>query len=77
MSYYINEKVKGVDFNARVSILDETYKYFQITPETGLPFFIRYDRVAKKWRTAAEIYKTDPQVVEIVGCWINNKFPSK
>lgn len=77
MSYYINEKVKGIDINARVSVVNETYKYYQITPESGFPFFIRYDRSARKWRTAAEIFKTDPKVVELVGSWINNKLTVK
>lgn len=75
MSYHINEKVKGIDINARVSVLNEAYKYYQITPEIGFPFFIRYDRSSRKWRTVAEIFKTDPQVVELVGSWINSRIP--
>jgi len=73
MNYYIKEEINGVAVSAHVSTLDRTYKYFQITPETGFPFFIRYDAASKKWRTAAEIYKTDPKVVELVGKWLNEK----
>ncbi len=71
MKFNISDRVEGVAFNAEVALLDETYNYFQITPQEGMPFFIRYDRTSKKWKTVAEIYQTDPQIVEVVGSWIN------
>lgn len=74
MNFYIHEHVEGVTFNAHVALLDETYKYFQITPDAGFPFFIRFDRSTKKWRAVAEIYKTDPKIIEVIGRLINNEW---
>jgi hypothetical protein len=71
MKLNINDGLEGISYNAEVSLLDETYNYFQVTPKEGLPFFIRYDESLQKWKTVAEIYRTDPKIVEVVGSWIN------
>ena len=71
MSLYTLEE-RG--FNAKVSVLDETYRYFQITPESGLPFYVRYDKQSRRWKAVAEIYQTDPAIVQIVGEWLSEHF---
>lgn len=71
MSFYILEKS---DFNAKVSVLDESYRYFQITPSTGMPFYIRYDKQTRKWKPVAEIYETDPKIIKLVGEWLTERF---
>lgn len=67
-------KVKGRDMNVSVSVVDEFYRYIQVTPESGLPFYMRYDKITRKWKPVAEIFKTDPEIVKGVGEWLSENY---
>ena len=66
--------LEGIGVNVKVLVLDQTYRYFQVTPEAGLPFYIRYDKHSRKWKAVAEIYQTDPRLVEVVAEWLSKNF---
>lgn len=67
MNAPIQYVLNNVGMKARVYEVNRELMYFQVSPETELPFLINYDKKVGRWKCASGIYAVKDDIIKAVG----------